>query len=377
MIKKIFHVISVAIFIVSILTTVLFGNIVRAASVTSCTVTTGQSYTVEVGKTIPVTISGLASWSDGDPGGTGSVTASSTDTSIFTNSPPAAAVLSGSTDISLDTDITGVAVGTASLDTFYRARRSDGSLPTCVAIPGVNTVTVTAPSAPPVVVGVGGLLVGPITPNPADATINVSGGATGAIVQETFDHICPDMSHALVQRVPYTIAPQGTWLLPDGSTATYTLTETQAGVSNDGCPGSAGAKPYKYSFTFNASTAALPNGPNNIVVSAVSGFDGSTINRTKSFNVFHPVCSATGNPPSQTVALTNTGASTLTWTASGDQSWFSVSPTSGSLAAGASANITASANKVLVPGAGTYTGTITVSGNAPSQTVPVTFTVTP
>ncbi len=88
------------------------------------------------------------------------------------------------------------------------------------------------------------------------------------------------------------------------------------------------------------------------------------------------VCTVAGNPPPQTVTIVNSGGGTLIWTASADKPWLSVAPASGSLGAGASAPITASFDKTgLNPGA--YTGTITVSGNAPSQTIPVTFTITP
>ena len=62
--------------------------------------------------------------------------------------------------------------------------------------------------------------------------------------------------------------------------------------------------------------------------------------------------SAGTNPASQTITIVNTGSSDLSWqTASPSQPWLSVSPSSGSNAAGASSTITLSANVAgLTPG---------------------------
>ncbi len=83
-------------------------------------------------------------------------------------------------------------------------------------------------------------------------------------------------------------------------------------------------------------------------------------------------------PDPQTFTITNTGGGTLNWSATKTQAWLTLSPTSGTLAAGASATVTAS----VAPGsltAGTYNDTITVSDSGASnspQTVAVTFNVT-
>ena len=85
------------------------------------------------------------------------------------------------------------------------------------------------------------------------------------------------------------------------------------------------------------------------------------------------------NPPSQTVTITNSGplGSTLNWSATSSAAWLSLSPTSGSLASGASQPMTVSVD-ISGLGAGTYNATITVSDpnatNSP-QTVSVTLTV--
>ena len=80
-----------------------------------------------------------------------------------------------------------------------------------------------------------------------------------------------------------------------------------------------------------------------------------------------------GNPPSQTVSITNNGSGALNWTASDNQPWLTVSPTSGT----APSTLTVSVNTTGLA-AGTYNGTITISalnaGNSP-RTVAVTLSV--
>ncbi len=78
------------------------------------------------------------------------------------------------------------------------------------------------------------------------------------------------------------------------------------------------------------------------------------------------------NPASQTVAVSNGGGGTLSWTASSNQSWLSVSPASGTnsgtLTIGASLSGLA---------AGNYSGAITVTGAGASKTIGVSFAVAP
>lgn len=88
------------------------------------------------------------------------------------------------------------------------------------------------------------------------------------------------------------------------------------------------------------------------------------------------------NPQAQTVTLTNTGNAPLPWVAneSGNGASFApVSPTSGTLAAGASVTLTVTPNVASSP-AGTLTTTITIADSnagtaVASQQVPVTITI--
>src|SRR5262249_26302555 len=77
------------------------------------------------------------------------------------------------------------------------------------------------------------------------------------------------------------------------------------------------------------------------------------------------------NPAARNVSVTNSGGSTLTFTAASDASWLSVSPASGT----APQNLQISVSLTgLTPN--TYTGHITVTGAAGVQNSPATVTVT-
>jgi len=79
-----------------------------------------------------------------------------------------------------------------------------------------------------------------------------------------------------------------------------------------------------------------------------------------------------GNPAAQTLNISNTGGGTLTWTASDNAAWLTLSPASG-INNGAM-SVSAATGSLAV---GTYSGMITLSApGARSTSVPVTFTVT-
>src|SRR5207253_2212713 len=62
------------------------------------------------------------------------------------------------------------------------------------------------------------------------------------------------------------------------------------------------------------------------------------------------------NPPSQTLTISNSGTGTLTWTASSNAAWLTLSPTSGT----APSSTTVSVNTAGLA-AGTYNGAITIT----------------
>jgi hypothetical protein len=81
------------------------------------------------------------------------------------------------------------------------------------------------------------------------------------------------------------------------------------------------------------------------------------------------------NPGNQLFTVTNEGGQTLNYNLTKDSTWLTVAPTSGSLTAGNSDDITASIDITGLT-AGTYTDTVFVSGNAANSPQKVTITLT-
>lgn len=84
------------------------------------------------------------------------------------------------------------------------------------------------------------------------------------------------------------------------------------------------------------------------------------------------VVQGSGNPPSQTLTVSNAGGGTLNWSVTDNASWLTHTPQSG--AGGGSITVNVATDSLA---AGTYTATLTVSAaGASSVVVPVTVTVT-
>jgi Viral BACON domain len=79
-------------------------------------------------------------------------------------------------------------------------------------------------------------------------------------------------------------------------------------------------------------------------------------------------------PPSQTATVTNQGLGTLSWAQTSNATWLSATPPAGTDGPGASTPITVSANPSGLP-AGTYTGTLTFTGNGGTATITVTLVI--
>lgn len=108
-----------------------------------------------------------------------------------------------------------------------------------------------------------------------------------------------------------------------------------------------------------AEVATLPQAPSPAVINVaptVLAFSGQV---------------GQANPANQTVAITNVGAGTLTWSATSNQPWLTVSPASGV----GPQSLVVSASLTGLP-AGTHLGQVTITAvNAQPVTVSVTFTV--
>ena len=78
------------------------------------------------------------------------------------------------------------------------------------------------------------------------------------------------------------------------------------------------------------------------------------------------------NPSAQTIAVSNVGGGTLSWTASDNAAWLTLSPVSGTN----SGTVTANVNMTGLA-AGTYNGIVTVTASGvPAKTLPVTLAMT-
>jgi hypothetical protein len=79
------------------------------------------------------------------------------------------------------------------------------------------------------------------------------------------------------------------------------------------------------------------------------------------------------NPAARTVALTNTGGGTLSWSVSDNAAWLTVSPVSGTTTT--ETDTLTAAISISGLAAGTYTGAITVTSSGGSYTIPATLTI--
>ncbi len=152
---------------------------------------------------------------------------------------------------------------------------------------------------------------------------------------------------------------------------------------------------YTYCGMINATPTSCPNNVGSLTMPNGGGSINYVIlwdpiaTMGISQNTWSPTAASNGVAVTQPVTITNTGApgSTLTWTASSNASWLSVSPASDNTgltngASGkASENVTITANPAGLS-LGQHTGTISFFGTShpgagsPTQTLTVTFTVT-
>ena len=169
-----------------------------------------------------------------------------------------------------------------------------------------------------------------------------------------------------------------------GGTLSFSVSDDAAWLAVTPASGSA-----PQSLTVSASTAGLTAGTytGTVTVTAI-GAQGSPASVPVTFTVGPPPAlavapaslsfSATAGgaaPAAKTLDVSNTGGGTLSFTASDDATWLTVTPASGT----APQALTVTANPAGLA-ANTYTATVTVSAAGASgspQTVPVSFTVAP
>jgi hypothetical protein len=148
--------------------------------------------------------------------------------------------------------------------------------------------------------------------------------------------------------------------LPAGTTGTFTITVRATNIAGDGVPGNADTTDQDFALVaYNANTG---------------GATSPTIGASPASFSFTATAGG-ANPAGQSLSITNTGGGTLNWTASSNQTWLSVSPTSGTAPSSATVSV-----DITGLAAGTYNGAITISATGATNTpvtLPVTLTVNP
>ncbi len=142
---------------------------------------------------------------------------------------------------------------------------------------------------------------------------------------------------------------------------------------------------YTGSIIFNTST-----GTQTLLVTFTLGQPTTpllTVTTSNTTLSFQSIIGQHGNPPAQTIKLSNAGGGTLRWsviaTTTIGGAWLAVAPTSGKLTAHQSTSLAVQVSLLKSLVAGTYNGIITISGTDQTghaiagnlQTLPVTFVV--
>ena len=146
--------------------------------------------------------------------------------------------------------------------------------------------------------------------------------------------------------------------LPAGTSGTFTVTVRATNIAGDGVPGNADTTDQDFALViYNATTGGS--------TSPAIGVSPSSLSFTAT--------AGGANPANQTLTISNTGGGSLTWTASDNATWLSVSPASGTAPSSATVSVNSSGLA-----AGTYNGSITISATGATNSpvsVPVTLTV--
>jgi hypothetical protein len=169
----------------------------------------------------------------------------------------------------------------------------------------------------------------------------------------------------------WSLSDNAAWLTLSTASG-MTTTETDSIAASVNLTGLA-AGTYTAAITVSASGAT--NSPQIIPVS-LTVTAASTATPVIGLSVSSLAFSGTAggvNPAAQSFTISNTGAGTLTWTASDNAAWLTLSPATGTNTGTVSATVNLAGLT-----AGTYSGTITAAATgATSRTIPVSLTVNP
>lgn len=170
----------------------------------------------------------------------------------------------------------------------------------------------------------------------------------------------------------WTVRTSAAWISTTPSSGTLaTETDTiQVSVSTAGL--TAGSYSGRVTIAVTQPNGRISNNNVSVVLTVTSGGASPTLGISPTSLSFSGTAGG-ANPASKTVSMTNTGGGPLSWSASDNASWLSLSPTSGT-----NSGSTAVAVNLSGLAAGTYTTTITIAATGATNTpqvIPVTVTV--
>ena len=147
-----------------------------------------------------------------------------------------------------------------------------------------------------------------------------------------------------------TMAPGGSATILHTASTSGLTAGTYSGTATISGGGTTKQVPITMTVTSGSATPAIGLSPTSLTFSGTAGG---------------------ANPAAQTIGVSNTGSGTLTWTASDNAAWLTLTPTSGTNAG----TMTASVNTAGLT-AGTYNTTVSVAATgSTTKTLPVTLTV--
>jgi hypothetical protein len=258
--------------------------------------------------------------------------------------------------------------------TVTSAALAAGSYAGSISLAAVNSAGV-AIAGSPQVVGITLTVAAPpaLSVAPASLTFNITPGPATQNITITNSGGSPlNWSAALASGAPtyVTIASPASGTLAAGASATLTISVNATGVA----PGTTVSTSVTISAVNAATGGAVTGSPATVPISITIAAPPPAMQLNTTALSF--TTTAGTNPAPQTITITNTGGGTLNWTAgTPSQPWLTVTPASGSDAAGGTSTPSFNVN-VAGMTAGSYSATVSITApGGISQTVTVTLTI--
>ena len=258
---------------------------------------------------------------------------------------PSSGTIATETDIvSVRASAAGLAAGSYSADVTITETNQGGFIRRTI-LPVTLSVT-EAPATPAIQLSLSSLTfsgtAGAANPAPNTFSISNTGGGT----------------------LTWTASDTSAWLILSPASGTNSGTVT-ASITATGLA----AGTYSTTVTISAPGATAKTIPVTLTLATATSTPTIGLNTT-SLGFAGTVGGA--NPSAQTIVVSNVGGGTLSWAASDNAAWLTLSPMSGTN----SGTITATVN-LAGSAAGTYNGIVTVTASGvPAKTLPVTLTMT-